>query len=107
MDLQPYQRKFVEDNWNIQLLRQNANIDRASKQIRKLIQDQLDRNNPATSVINHMVMALDQDPMLNTRFITLSGYGAQKSDLHRKLQDTKDEAGYYTPGTQPFWGQLK
>ena len=35
--LSPYQKKFVDDNWNIQLLRQNANIDKLSKDIRRNI----------------------------------------------------------------------
>ncbi|NDD52894.1 hypothetical protein EBZ39_03270, partial [bacterium] len=47
--LEPYQRKFVDDNWNIQLLRMNSNVASASKQIRKSIREQLDKNNPSTS----------------------------------------------------------
>jgi len=83
--LKPYQSKFIEDNWNIQLLRQNANIDKATKDIRRNIKDQLDRNNPATTVVNHMVSVLDTIPILNNIFIKLSGYGSLKSDLHRKF----------------------
>lgn len=82
--LQPVQRKFVEDNWNVQLLRQNANVDKASKDIRRNIKDQLDRNNPATSVVNHMTAVLETDPNLNNLFIKLRGYGALKGDLYRK-----------------------
>lgn len=82
--LNPYQRKFVEDNWNIQLLRQNANVDKASKDIRRNIKDQLDRNNPGATVVNHVVGVLDTIPSLNDIFIKLSGYGSLKGDLHRK-----------------------
>lgn len=82
--LEPAQRKFVDDNWGIQLLRQNSNIDKASKEIRRNLKDQLDRNNPATSVVNHMTSVLDTDPTLNNIFVKLKGYGNLKGDLHRK-----------------------
>jgi hypothetical protein len=84
-DLQSYQRKFIEDNFNIQLLRQNANIDKACKDIRNSIKDQLDQNNPSTSVVNHIFNVLSTAPMLNTIFIKMSGYGNLKGDLHRKF----------------------
>lgn len=84
-DLTPYQTKFVEDNWDIQLLRQNANIDKASKDIRRNLKDQLDRNNPATSVVNHMTAVLDTQPFLNNIFIKLKNYRSFKGDLHRKF----------------------
>lgn len=84
-DLEPYQRKFIEDNFNVQLLRQNANIDKAAKEIRKNLKDQLDQNNPATSVVNHIYNTLSTIPMLNTIFVKMSGYGSLKGDLHRKL----------------------
>jgi hypothetical protein len=83
--LQRVQRKFVDDNWNVQLIRQNANVEKASKEIRRNIKDQLDRNNPATSVVNHMAAVLETDPNLNNIFIKLSGYGGLKGDLHRKF----------------------
>jgi hypothetical protein len=83
-DLQPYQRKFVEDNFNIQLLRQNANIEKASNEIRKLIKDQLDQNNPSGSVVMHTYNTLVSMPMLNQIFIKMNGYGSLKGDLHRK-----------------------
>lgn len=83
-DLHPVQRKFIEDNWNLQLIRQNSNIDKASKEIRRNLKDQLDRNNPATSVVNHMTSVLDTDPTLNNIFVKLKGYGGLKGDLHRK-----------------------
>jgi hypothetical protein len=84
-DLQPYQRKFVEDNWNIQLIRQNANVEQASNEIRKNIKGQLDKNNPATSVVNHISAVLETIPTLNNIYIKLNGYAGLKGDLHRKL----------------------
>jgi hypothetical protein len=82
--LHPYQKKFIEDNLNIQLIRQNSNVEKASKEIRKLIKEQLDKNNPATSVVSHLHSVLDTVPTLNNIFIKLSGYGGLKGDLHRK-----------------------
>lgn len=84
-ELQPYQRKFVDDNWNIQLLRLNSNVNDASKQIRRAIKDQLDKNNPATSVVNHIVSSLDSMPVLNETFIRMMGYSGNKGELHRKF----------------------
>lgn len=83
-DLEPYQWKFVEDNWNIQLLRQNSNIEKASKEIRRNLKDQLDENNPATSVVNNITAVLETETMLNQIFLKLNGYAGLKGDLHRK-----------------------
>lgn len=83
-ELEPYQHKFVEDNWNIQLIRQNSNVDKASKEIRRNIKDQLDKNNPATSVVSHISSVLQTIPTLNNVYIKLNGYGGLKGDLHRK-----------------------
>ncbi len=82
--LSPYQRKFVEDNWSVQLVRQHSNIEKASKEIRRNLKDQLDRNNPATSVVGHLTAVLETIPVLNNVFIKLGGYTGLKGDLHRK-----------------------
>lgn len=83
--LRSYQKKYIEDNWNIQLLRQNANIEKASKDIRRQIKEQLDRNNPATTVVSHITAVLATIPTLNNIFIKLKNYGNLKGDLHRKF----------------------
>jgi len=83
--LTPYQRKFVEDNWNVLMVRMHSNVEKSSKQIRRNIKDQLDRNNPATSVMNHIAAVLETIPLLNTTFIKLNGYAGLKGDLHRKF----------------------
>lgn len=83
--LEPYQRKFVDDNWNIQLLRMNSNVASASKQIRKSIREQLDKNNPSTSVVNHVFNTLESIPSLNETFIKMMGYSGNKGELHRKF----------------------
>lgn len=80
-----YQRKFIEDNWNIQLLRQNSNIERASNEIRKNLKNQIDKHNPSTSVVSNITSVLDTVPMLNNMFIKIGGYGGIKADIHRKF----------------------
>lgn len=83
--LEPSQRKFVEDNLDINFLRQNANIFQASKDIRSLIKKEFDRTNPATSVVSHITRTLDTSPMLNEVYVKISGLGGAKSDMHRKF----------------------
>ncbi len=68
-DLEPAQRKFVEDNLDICFLRQNANILQVSNEIRKLIKTDFDRTNPATTLIQHITKVLEQSPLLNEVYI--------------------------------------
>jgi len=83
--LDSYQSKFINDNWNILLIRENnTNVDKASKEIRKAIKEQLDRNNPATTVADHMARVMEPVPLLNNKLIQFLGYGALKGELHRK-----------------------
>jgi hypothetical protein len=82
--LEPYPRKFVEDNLQICFLRQNANIDKACKNIRNNIKQNLDQNNPSVSVVNHINTALQTTPDMNNIFIKLKGLLGMKGDLHRK-----------------------
>lgn len=84
-DLDAYPRKFVEDNLQILFLRQNANIDKASTAIRKLIKEQLDQNNPSTSLVNHIFSTLGTMPELGNVFVKLKGLLGMKGDLHRKF----------------------
>lgn len=83
-DLDSYQRKFIEDNLQILFLRQNANIEKASQGIRKKIREELDRNNPSVSIINHISLELQSMPELTNVFIKLLGLYSSKSDPHRK-----------------------
>ena len=83
-DLESYPRKFVEDNLQICFLRQNANIDKASKEVRKLIKNELDQNNPAKSLVGHINAALKTMPELNNVFIKIKGLLGSKGDMHRK-----------------------
>jgi hypothetical protein len=83
-DLDAYPRKFVEDNLQILFLRQNSNIEKAGKEIRKSIRQELDNNNPSVSLVNHMFTSLQSCPDLTNVFIKLKGTLGMKSDLHRK-----------------------
>ncbi len=78
-------RRFIEDNLDVVLFRQDANIDKASKEIRKLISQELDRNNPAVSVMQHINNTLEAYPLLSNIFIKLAGLGSRKADYHRKF----------------------
>ena len=71
-------------NLQILFLRQNANIDKASKSIRNAIKQNLDQNNPSVSVVNHMFSTLQTMPELNNILIKLKGLLGMKGDMHRK-----------------------
>jgi|GEM_PF-1549547 len=83
-DLEAYPRKFVEDNLQILFLRQNSNIEKVGKEIRKSIRQELDNNNPSMSVVSYIFAALQSSPDLTNVFIKLKGTLGMKSDLHRK-----------------------
>lgn len=84
-ELDSYPRKFVEDNLQILFLRQNANIQKASEEIRKLLKQELDKNNPAVSLTNHISSTLQQTPEISPIFVKLKGLLGMKGDLHRKF----------------------
>ncbi len=83
-ELEAYQDKFVYDNLQINLLRQNSNIFQASQEVRKNIKKELDRTHWAVSVVNYITAELEKAMMLNEIFIKLNGTGAAKGDYHRK-----------------------
>lgn len=83
-DLKSDDRRFVENNLQIQYLRLMSNVQAASKEIRRDVNDQLDQNNPGTSIVTFVVSALEKQTLLSENFIKLSGYGGMKGDIHRK-----------------------
>jgi hypothetical protein len=85
LDLEEVQEKFVEDNLDLNFLRQNSNILTASNEIRKLIKKDFDRTNPATTLTRHITETLDKQPLLNEVYIKLRGLGGSKFDQHRKF----------------------
>lgn len=84
-ELEPVQRKFVEDNLDINFLRQNSNVLAASNEIRKLIKKDFDRTNPATTLTRHITETLEKQPLLNEVYIKLLGLSGAKMDQHRKF----------------------
>lgn len=84
LDLESYPRKFIEDNLQVLFLRQNANIDKASKEVRKQIKAQLDSNFPARSIVSYLQAAMQTMPELNNVFIKIKGLLGSKGDMHRK-----------------------
>lgn len=84
LELDSYPRKFVEDNLQVLFLRQHANIEKASKEIRRLIRQELDKNNPSVSLVNHVAGILETMQDLSGIFIKLKGMYGLKGDLHRK-----------------------
>lgn len=84
-NLKAADKRFVEDNLQITLLRQDANFDKASKEIRRLITQQLDRNTPAISIMQHLDRTLESYPIINNVLIKLAGQGALKAEYHRRV----------------------
>jgi len=82
--LEPSQRRFIEDNLNILLYRRDATIEKVSKQIRKLIKEDLDRTNPGTTIAQHIMSQIEAEPVLGQILIKLTGTWGWKGDLHRK-----------------------
>jgi hypothetical protein len=84
-DLDPTQRKFVEDNLQIAWFRQDPNIDKLSKAVRKLLKQQIDKNYPSTSLMQHIVNSMQEQPSIYEAFYKLPGFYGMKGDLHRKV----------------------
>jgi hypothetical protein len=84
-DLDPAQRKFVEDNLQICFLRSHQDVLNPSQDLRKLVKEQLDRNAPSTSLVTHIAEVLEKYPLLAHIYLKVSGSGGGKADLHRKL----------------------
>jgi hypothetical protein len=84
-ELEEPERKFVEDNLQVQFLRQNSNVFEASTELRKLIKQRLDHTNPARSTVNHIFEVMQKYPMLNEIYIKCGGLLGGKQDAHRKF----------------------
>lgn len=78
------QRRFINDNIQILLYRQEANIMAATKQVRNLIKEDLDRTNPGTTVMQHLTTIIEKDPLLINPLIKMTGLFASKGEYHRK-----------------------
>ncbi len=62
--LEAAQKRFVEDNFNIFMYRRDATVAKASKEIRNLVKQELDRTNPGTTIMQHICATLDANPLL-------------------------------------------
>lgn len=83
--LESPQAKFVNDNYHILLYREDANVEKAMKEIRKLTKQDLDRTNPGTTLMQHITTVLDQIDPLKQIPIKLFNAFAIKGELHRKF----------------------
>ncbi len=84
-DLTAIQSKFVEDNLDICLLRQNSNVLKASNEVRRLLKQDFDRAYPATTIVKHINESLEKNPLLNEIYLKFLGLGGGKGDAHRKF----------------------
>lgn len=83
--LSTYHYAFVRNNFDVLSIREQNNVDRACKEIRKLVKDDFDQNNPGVSLANHMTEVLQTQPNLNNIFIKMSGMTGDKAFYHRKF----------------------
>lgn len=82
-ELEPNQRRFLEENLDINFLRQNASVFQASQEIRKLIKKDFDRTTPGESVVTHITSILDKFPAMNEVFLKCAGIHGGKGAYHR------------------------
>lgn len=85
-NLEVPQRRFVDDNYHILRYRQNANMDAASKDIRKLISDSLDRNRPGSTVMQYIysTTTAGKVPQLREIMAKFPAFHGTRGDYHRK-----------------------
>lgn len=83
-DLDGNNRRFVEDNLQVNFLRRNPSIFEASQEIRKLIKTDFDQTHPAVSVVNHIYETLNKHPLINEVYLKAANtFG--KGQVHRSL----------------------
>lgn len=83
-NLESSQRRFVEDNIQILFYRQNDMVIPVTKEIRNLIKQDMDRTNPATTMMQHITATLEKHGLMQQVLIKLTGLFGLKSELHRK-----------------------
>lgn len=79
------QQKFVEDNIQILFYRQSEMTIPVTKEIRRLIKDDIDRTNPGTTIMQHITNVLEKQGLMQQVLIKLSGLFGLKAELHRKF----------------------
>jgi len=84
-ELSPNGRRFVEDNLQIQFLRQDSNVASVSKEIVKNIKQEINKNTPGVSITNHIALALEANPRITGIYLKFNGLWGSKQDYHRKF----------------------
>jgi hypothetical protein len=84
-ELEPPQSKFVKDNYQILVYREDANVEKAMKEIRNLVKQDLDKTNPGTTLMQHITATLEKSEPLKQILIKLSSGFEIKGALHRKF----------------------
>lgn len=79
------QKKFIEDNLQILMFRREPNIQIVNKEIRNLINQDLDRVNPGTTLMQHITNVVQKYVGLQEYLIKMAGTYSQKGDIHRKF----------------------
>lgn len=82
--LEMSQKRFIEDNLQILLFKRDQNVQYASKEIKNLIKQDLDRTNPGTTVMQHFSYVIQKNFVLQQQLIKMAGLFSQKGDSHRK-----------------------
>lgn len=84
-NLEPPQAKFVSDNYQILLYREDATVDKAMKETRGLIRKNIDRTYPGTSIMQHLTATIEKFDPIHQVIIKLSAAYGLKAELHRKF----------------------
>lgn len=79
------EKKFIEDNYRILLLRQDANFDKLSKEIRRNLKQSINTENPGTSLIQVINTYGEPNPIFNEILLKLPGFYGEKAEIHRKF----------------------
>jgi hypothetical protein len=84
-ELESTQAKFINDNYNILVYREDATIAKVSEEIRSLIKKSIDKTHPGTVIMQHITSVLEKTPTLQQVLIKLYNAYGLKGELHRKF----------------------
>src|SRR5690606_9769900 len=85
MTLSSSQRKFLDDNWEIQRLRTDPVFRDGSKMFFKKIRETFDKNSPSASYVAALADVVGAYPTMRAVMYKLTGYSGMKVELHRKF----------------------
>lgn len=86
-NLESPQRRFVDDNYSVLRFRQNPVIAEASKAVRKMVSESLDRNRPGSNLMQYIYSAVTDGkaPRLREVLAKMPAFHGVRHDLHRKF----------------------